>query len=140
MPIDWKVYSIASTDSSQLKSEQLKNAALAIKNDQYTAILCAKSLDGPYKAKQTAVFLHRPGGDKRLSFTKLGLSGIQANSRRWVDIKLADWTTFEEIVGVTPLPSTFPTPENIGSLEGDEQDTNVGSFDGGRFPAGSGAN
>ncbi|KAF5871648.1 uncharacterized protein Bfra_008671sa [Botrytis fragariae] len=140
--IDWKKFLIANTDSSEVKSEQLKNAEIAIKNDQYTAVLCAESLDSPYgknEKKKTAVFLHRPGGDKRLSFTKLGPVDLQASSRRWVEIKLADWATFEEIVGVTPLPSTFPTPGNICLLEDDELDTDVGIFDGGSLLAGSDA-
>ncbi|TGO07369.1 hypothetical protein BPAE_1432g00010 [Botrytis paeoniae] len=54
--IDWKTFLIANTDSSQIKSDQLRSAEIAIENDQYTAVLSAESLDTPYgmnKKKKT---------------------------------------------------------------------------------------
>lgn len=102
--ISWEAFLISKTDSTQVKSGQLRSAGIAIDNDRYTAVLCAEFLDNSYgrmKKKKTAVFLHRPGGDKRLSFTKLGLATISASSRKWEKIKLSDWAAFEEIVGVT---------------------------------------
>ncbi|TGO66894.1 hypothetical protein BOTNAR_0052g00300 [Botryotinia narcissicola] len=102
--IDWNTFLIAKTDLSQVKSEQLRSAAVAIQNDQYPAVLCVESPDSPYAQNGTekiAVFLHRPGGDKRLSFTKLGPGDISASSRKWEEIKFADWTMFEDILGVT---------------------------------------
>ncbi|KAF7953680.1 uncharacterized protein EAE97_001079 [Botrytis byssoidea] len=130
--IDWNTFLIAKTDLSQVKSEQLRSAAVAIQNDQYTAVLCAESPDSPYAQNGTekvAVFLHIPGGDKRLSFTKLGPGDISASSRKWEEIKFADWTMFKDILGVTSLPSNFPTPENICLLTPDELDTDVRGFD-----------
>ncbi|KAF7902595.1 hypothetical protein EAF00_002498 [Botryotinia globosa] len=130
--ISWNTFLIAKTDSSQVRSEQLTNAEMAISNDLYTAVLCAESPDAPYKEykkKKTAVFLHRPGGEKRLSFTKLGSSSISTSSRKWEEIKLSDWTAFEEMVGVTSLPSNFPVPDNICLLKSEEGDTDVRGFD-----------
>lgn len=62
--INWKVFLIASTSSLDDKNKQLGLVATAIRDDQYTAVLCAKSLDetnGKNKERKTAVFLHRPG-------------------------------------------------------------------------------
>ncbi|TGO16344.1 hypothetical protein BTUL_0029g00340 [Botrytis tulipae] len=131
--ISWKTILIAKTDSSQVKSNQLSSVKNAIDNDLYTAVLCAESIDTPYnkyKKKKTAVFLHRPGGEKRLSFTRSAPGIISAISREWVDIKLSDWAVFEEIVGVTSLPSTFPTPDDICALPRDEKDTYAAGFGG----------
>ncbi|TGO49735.1 hypothetical protein BCON_0201g00030 [Botryotinia convoluta] len=103
-PIDLQIFLIVNTDSSHVRSESLRSAEIAIKDDLYTAVLCAESLDTPYgknKKKKTAVFLHRSGREKRLSFTKLRLGKISASSRNWVHIRLADWKIFEEMVGVT---------------------------------------
>ncbi|KAF7888384.1 uncharacterized protein EAF02_002925 [Botrytis sinoallii] len=130
-PIHWHEFIIAKTDSSQVKSDQLKSAVDAIEKDQYTAVLCAESPDSPYAKDNTekiAVFLYRPGGDKKLSVTKL--EGISASSRKWEEIKLSDWTMFEEILGVDSLPSSFPTPDNICLLEDDELDTGLAGFSG----------
>ncbi|TGO40429.1 hypothetical protein BHYA_0037g00280 [Botrytis hyacinthi] len=131
--ISWETFLIAKTDSSQVKSDQLRSVKIAIGNDLYTAVLCAESLDttyGKYKKKKTAVFLHRPGGEKRLSFTKLAPVNISASSREWEEIKLSDWAVFEEILGVTSLSPTFPTPDDICALECDELDTYVAGFGG----------
>ncbi|KAF7954703.1 hypothetical protein EAE96_005822 [Botrytis aclada] len=132
--INWKIFLITNMDHSEVKAKELRSAEIAIENDLYTAVLCTKSLDSPFggnEKKKTAVFLHRPRGKKRLSVTKLGLGGISASSRKWEDIKLSDWTTFEEILGFTSLPSTFPTPDDICLLEAEEGDTDVRGFDGG---------
>ncbi|THV45815.1 hypothetical protein BGAL_0448g00100 [Botrytis galanthina] len=129
--ISWDTFLISKTDSTQVKSGQLRSTGIAINSDRYTAVLCAEFLDNSYgrmKKKKTAVFLHRPGGDKRLSSTKL--ETMSASSRKWEEIKLSDWAVFEEFVGVTSLPSTFPTPDDICALPRDKKDTYAVGFTG----------
>ena len=101
--INWKIFLIANTESSQVKNEILGSVEIAIKDDQYTAVLCSASHDSLHgkNEKRTAIFLHRPGGEKWLSFTKAGPGKISASFRKWENIKLADWTVFEEVLGVT---------------------------------------
>ncbi|KAF7865311.1 hypothetical protein EAF04_006288 [Stromatinia cepivora] len=119
-PIDWKILVIISTDTDEFKKEQFKEAEIAIQGGRYMAILGAETPDSPYsvyRPEKTAVFLHRPGSDTRLSFNRPNQDKILASSREGAKIHSGEWKIFENMVGVpTPknlLPESFPKPEHL---------------------------
>ncbi|KAJ8069018.1 hypothetical protein OCU04_002694 [Sclerotinia nivalis] len=130
--IDWKVVMITSNDSDDFKNEQFKQAEAAIRSGRYTAILGAESPGSPYnlyRTEKTAVFLHRPEDEERLSFTKMDWGKKLASSRTGACISSSDWEIFVGIVGVPTklLPASFPKPEHL--LEEVELDTGGGRLD-----------
>lgn len=76
----------------------MKDAVTAMSGDKFVAVLglqFANTSSGQNPSK-TAVFLYRPGGDKRLSGSK---SQSHASSRDWDNIEMSIWESFKQIVG-----------------------------------------
>jgi hypothetical protein len=99
--IEWKTFVIGASDSKEAKGNLMKDAIAAIENDSYVAILgiqIQKDYFGQER-KNTVVFLHKAGGEKRLSFSK---EKFHASSRMWGEINSHDdptWVAFKQIVG-----------------------------------------
>ncbi|CAD6444134.1 59ef68b1-b26b-4322-848e-322903f4b64e [Sclerotinia trifoliorum] len=111
--LDWYVFQITRTDSQQEKAKTLQKIEDALRGDLRTAVLAA----GPPNGTTRAVYLHRPGGDARLSFTKPGWGRISASSRGNGEIGFEDWLKFEELIGLVKttnsLPESFPKPARL---------------------------
>ncbi|KAH6663167.1 hypothetical protein B0J14DRAFT_495098 [Halenospora varia] len=97
VPIEWITFEIEASDSKE-KGKLMKEAVMAIEHDQYVAILgiqIGKDRFG-HKTRKTVIFLHRPGGDKRMSVDK---RKDRASSRRWAVIKDFDLEALKKVMG-----------------------------------------
>ncbi|KAF8859750.1 hypothetical protein BDZ45DRAFT_574746, partial [Acephala macrosclerotiorum] len=96
--IKWKTFVVQDSDSKEVRERLMKDAAIAIGSDKFVAVLGLQFVnDGSgRKLRKAAVFLYRPGGDKRLSIS--GSKG-HTSSRNWRDMKDLDWEAFKRIVG-----------------------------------------
>ena len=101
LPIEWKTFVIVTSDSEEAKGNLMKDAIAAIENDNNVAILgmqIQKNLFGQ-ETKNKVVFVHRAGGEKRLSSSR---DKCHASSRMWGEIKTPNdhvWKAFKQIVG-----------------------------------------
>jgi len=77
----------------------MKDAATAISDDKFVAVLGLQFVNtsSGRTSSKTAVFVHRPGGEKRLSTSK---SQDHSSSRRWVGMDKSFWNSFKEMVGI----------------------------------------
>lgn len=98
--IEWNIFVVKSTDSKQFKKQEFEKAGTSMRNDKHTAVLGVSLSDS-----RKAVFVYRPGGDKRLSTTTiLGRPVIRcrpvvrSSARHWDAVGRCDWRKFEEIV------------------------------------------
>jgi hypothetical protein len=99
--IEWKTFVILASDSEEAKGNLMRDAMVAIENNKYVAVLGIKIKIDRWgqEIKEKAVFLHRAGGDKRLSVSK---TKFHASSRWWSDIDSDQdwvWKAFKQIVG-----------------------------------------
>lgn len=91
--IEWNIFVVKSTDSKQFKEQEFEKAGTSMRNDKHTAVLGVSLSDS-----RKAVFVYRPGGDKRLSTTRLVKPKIKSSARRWDYVGRCDWSKFEKIV------------------------------------------
>jgi hypothetical protein len=99
--IEWKTFVIVASDSEEAKGNLMKDAIAAIENDSNVAILGIQIQKDHFgqETKNKVVFLHRAGGEKRLSFSK---GKLHASSRMWGDINShydLTWVAFKQMVG-----------------------------------------
>ncbi len=102
--IEWTTFVIMASDSNERKGSLFRNAAAAILANQNVAVLGHQSqTDGTEKR---VVFVHRKGGNKRVSSATEGLS---ASPRYWDDLNSWDrvWKTSEEVVGELSMVPTY---------------------------------
>lgn len=87
------------SDSREVREGLMKDATTAIGGDKFVAVLGLQFVNtssGP-NSHNTAVFVYRPGGDKRLSMSTLK---YRASSRYWRRIDKSYWKKFKQIVGI----------------------------------------
>ncbi|EPE36739.1 hypothetical protein GLAREA_08902 [Glarea lozoyensis ATCC 20868] len=81
----------------------MRSATVAIAEDLHVAVFGYQSLDNNMK---TVLFLHWPGGQRKLSIFRK--NEARANARCWREITEGEWEQFVDIVG--EIPGSFLEP------------------------------
>jgi hypothetical protein len=107
--IEWKTFMVVASDSEEAKRNLMRDAMVAIENNKNVAVLAIQikrdHLD--QQAINKAVFLHRAGGEKRVSTSR---TRFHASSRWWYQIDPdydSVWEAFKQIVGKETKIATY---------------------------------
>jgi hypothetical protein len=97
--INWEVFVMRTSDSETCRERTMKDAGMAISGNKYVAVLAVQPSDyAPGSTLKTAaVFLHRPGGDKKMSLSTAEI--CRASPRYWNRLRPWDWEKFMTFVG-----------------------------------------
>lgn len=102
--IEWEKFVIMPSDSEDRRASLMRDATLGIRNNKNIAILCARFMKIGL-GKETVdyvVFLHRAGGDKRISHSSG--PGSHASFRPWSHIREEGESTWKLFVETSGIP------------------------------------